>query len=399
MPESVLPVILAGGTGARLWPLSNGARPKPFLRLAGDATLLQATARRLAPTPADGLRLEAPLVVTGEAWGFLAQDQLHEAGMAAGAIVLEPAPRGTAAALTLATLAGTQEGGDPILVACPSDHHIADAEAFRRAIRTAADAAGAGVAAGGAIVALGVPAHRAETGFGYIQAEAGTGARRAVSFVEKPDARHAARLVREGWFWNAGIFVVRASAWLALIERWRPDIASGIRRAWAGRRTEGRFIRPGREAFEAVPADSIDRAVMEHCSDGLVRAGMVELRAAGWSDVGTWDAVWDASPKDAEGNAHSGDVVSRDSRNTLVHATSRRVAVLGVDDIVVVETPEAVLVVKRNAAGEVGALAAAATASPSTHRPAPGSATPPPPRDRSAPAPGPGARKPTSPAR
>jgi len=284
------------------------------------------------------VQVRAPLVVTGEDHRFLATEQLREVGIEPGPVLLEPAGRNTAPALALAALAATQAGEDPVLVVTPADQTVADADAFARAmhkaIRRAAD---------GAIVILGVTPTRPETGYGYIKA-AGPVVER---FVEKPDAATAQGYLEEGgYYWNAGMFVLRASVWLAALDRFRPDILSAIRAAWAARSADPPFLRPDKAEFLATLSSSIDYAVMEHCPAGGPRIEMVPLDA-GWSDLGAWDAVWQVLPKDAEGNAHYGDVLTWDCRNTLVHASSRLVSVVGVDDVVVVETPDAVMVTSR----------------------------------------------------
>ena len=262
-------------------------------------------------------------------------------------MLLEPIGRNTAPALTVAALAALENGDDPVLVVSPSDHGILDQMAFSAAVRKAITAASEG-----AICILGITPDHPETGFGYIRsgpvANASSDDVRLVErFIEKPNLEAANRYLDEGgYFWNAGMFVVRASVWVRALEKFRPDIADATRSAWRVRSIDGAFVRPGKAEFNDIPSDSIDYAVMERCPGSEFPICMVPMNA-GWSDLGAWDSVWDALEKDESGNAYRGDVVTIDSRNTLVHATSRLVAVVGVRDVVVVETSDAVLVVDK----------------------------------------------------
>lgn len=347
---NVQPVILCGGSGTRLWPLSRAGFPKQFLCLTGDESLFQLAARRVAGLGTADIAVTAPLVVTNEEHRFLALEQLLEMNIGADGLLLEPVGRNTAPALTLAALAAREEGDDPILVVIPADQTIADADAFSQAMRTAIRAA-----ADGAIVILGITPDRPETGYGYIQAEAGSeksvlAVRR---FVEKPDANTAQIYLNQGgYYWNAGMFVLKASVWLAALEAYRPDILGSTLQAWEKRVADRHFLRPGREEFLATSAESIDYAVMERCPGSAFPISMIPLDA-GWNDLGAWDAVWEVLPKDAAGNAHIGDVLTRDSCNTLVHASSRLVALVGVENLVVVETPDAVLVAEKSSVQDV----------------------------------------------
>ncbi len=356
----VTPVILCGGSGTRLWPLSRTGFPKQFLCLTGNDSLFQQAATRLAQMGSADINVSAPLLVTGEDHRFLAAEQLREAGIALGHALLEPTGRNTAPALTLAALAAQSTGQDPLLVVTPADQTVADAAAFTQAMQLAIQEATAGT-----IVILGITPDRPETGYGYIQAKTTTTnsstATTACSeptlpvqrFVEMPDAATAqSYLDVGGYYWNAGMFVLKASVWLKALEKFRPDILQATRAAWNERQVDGHFIRPGEEAFKAIPAESIDYAVMEHAPGAGLPIKMVPLDA-GWSDLGAWDAVWSVLPKDAAGNAHVGDVLCTDSRNTLVHATSRLVSLVGVDDLIVIETPDAVLVVDRTRSQDV----------------------------------------------
>ena len=354
-PIPVQPVIMAGGSGTRLWPLSRAGYPKQFLVLTADKrSLFQQAVQRLQDLAADDIALAPPLTVGNEEHRFLVLDQLREAGGDAGTVLLEPAARNTAPAMTLAALQSTAGGNDPVMVVVAADHTVADLAAFTRALQAAVRAA-----AQGAIVVLGITPDRPETGYGYIRSEAdGAKAARVAQFVEKPDLATAERYVADGHYtWNSGMFVVRASVWLAAIEHFRPDIAAATRSAWAARSTDVRFVRPGRDEFSAVPADSIDYAVMERCPGSTFDIRMVPL-AAGWNDLGAWDAVWQVAAKDGDGNAALGDAMVRDSRNTLVHATSRLVGVVGVQDLMVIETPDAVLVADRARSQDVKKIVA-----------------------------------------
>jgi mannose-1-phosphate guanylyltransferase/mannose-6-phosphate isomerase len=357
---------MAGGSGTRLWPLSRALHPKQFLVLLGEHSLFQQAARRLAALGGPGLDVTAPCVVGNEEHRFLVLEQLREIALEPSIVLLEPAGRNTAPALTLAAL--QVQAQDPVLVVAAADHDFADERAFVETLRVAVREA-----AGGALVTLGVRPERPETGYGYIRASGEGAARVLERFVEKPDAATAERYLAEGgYFWNSGIFVLRASVWLKALRAHRPDIAEATERAWTERRSDARFLRPGKAAFEAIPSESIDYAVMEPAAQaGTLPLRMVPL-AAGWSDLGSWEAVWQVNEKDAEGNVTHGDTIVRDSRRTLVHATSRLVSVVGIENAIVVETPDAVLVIDRARSQEVkqvvAALAASGRSEGSLHR-------------------------------
>ena len=349
MSISVQPVIMAGGSGTRLWPLSRAGFPKQFLVLAGNTSLFQQAATRLSRLQGDGIAVGAPVIVGNEEHRFLVLDQLREAKVEAAAAILEPVGRNTAPAVTLAALQALEAGGDPVLAVISSDQTVTDEAAFTAALQRAVRAA-----AGGAVVILGIVPDCPETGYGYIRADGD----KVAQFVEKPDLATAEKyLATGGYFWNAGMFVLKASAWMAALDRFRPDIASACRAAWAARSTDQSFVRPGKAEFAAVPSESVDYAVMEKCPGSGIDIRMVEL-AAGWSDLGAWDAVWDVLPKDGAGNASVGDAIVTDSRNTLVHASSRLVAAVGLDNVVVVETPDAVLVADRERSQDVKKIVA-----------------------------------------
>ncbi|MEW6708079.1 MAG: mannose-1-phosphate guanylyltransferase/mannose-6-phosphate isomerase [Pseudomonadota bacterium] len=350
-PITVQPVVMAGGSGTRLWPLSRAQYPKQFLVLQGNRSLFQQAAARLAQLAGDGIEVATACIVGNEEHRFLILDQLREVSRQHATVLLEPTGRNTAPAVTLAALQAQQGGQDPVLVITPADQTVTDEAAFKTALQQAARQA-----AGGGIVILGITPDRPETGFGYISTEAGAAgaAAKVLRFVEKPDLATAKRYLAEGhYFWNSGMFVMRASTWLAAVEAFRPDIAGATRKAWDARSTDAAFVRPGKAEFEAIPAESVDYAVMEKCpGSGRFELRMVPL-TAGWSDLGAWDAVWQVSSKDDAGNVAIGDAVLRDSANTLVHATSRLVGVVGLENVVVVETPDAVLVAERHRSQDV----------------------------------------------
>ena len=351
MKIDVLPVVIAGGSGTRLWPLSRAGLPKQFLTLAGHESLFQAAALRVLGLSASDIDTQAPVVVSNEEHRFLVLDQLRDIGIAASAVLLEPIGRNTAPALTLAALQAVEGGKDPVLVVVPADHNVPDLAAFVATARAAVRAA-----AGGGIVLMGIKPNVPETGYGYIRCAAAgkPGAPRSVAqFVEKPNLETAQRYLESGeYFWNGGMFVLRASTWLAALTRFRPDIETATRAAWLARESDGAFVRPGRDAFAVIPADSVDYAVMERCPGTDISLHMVELNA-GWNDLGSWDAVYQVLPQDQFGNASVGDVIAHDTQGTLVHASSRLVTTVGLRDLVVVETPDAVLVADRSASQEV----------------------------------------------
>ncbi|HSI59499.1 MAG TPA: mannose-1-phosphate guanylyltransferase/mannose-6-phosphate isomerase [Ideonella sp.] len=367
-PIPTLPVVMAGGSGTRLWPLSRSGYPKQFLVLSGDTSLFQQATQRLNGLGADDIALQAPVIVGNAEHRFMALEQLREMRIDPTALVLEQAGRNTAPALTLAALQGL-ENGDPVLVVTPADQTVTDDAGFtatlQKAIRVAAD---------GAIVILGITPTGPETGFGYIRstAAADDGAAKVAQFVEKPDLATAQRYLAEGdYTWNSGMFVLRASVWIKALEKFRPDILTATQAAWAARKVDTKFVRPGKREFDAVPAESVDYAVMERCPGSEFDIRVIALDA-GWNDLGAWDAVWQVATKDAAGNAFVGDVMMEDSRDTLVHATSRLVGTVGLDNVIVIETADAVLVADRSCSQDVkkivNRLGAAGRGEHSLHR-------------------------------
>ena len=338
----MIPVILSGGNGSRLWPLSRQLNPKQFLPIADDSlSMLQATIRRL-----EGLKVSQPCLICNEEHRFLAAEQLRTLGIDNASILLEPVGRNTAPAVALAAIKALEKEHDPVLLILAADHLIKDVDAFHRAVETALPFAQAGK-----LVTFGIVPTHAETGYGYLQkgAAAGEGGFTVAKFVEKPDSETAERYLASGeHFWNSGMFMFRASRYLEELQRWQPEILEACRRATAQSEEDMHFVRIGKEAFAACPEDSIDYAVMEKTEDAV----MVSLDA-GWSDIGSWSALWDVSDKDEQGNVHKGDVLSHDSQNNYVHADYRLVTTVGVEDLIIVETKDTVMVAHKDKAQEV----------------------------------------------
>ena len=341
--NDLLPVILSGGSGTRLWPLSRESYPKQFLPLTGELTMLQATWHRVAPIAG-----RAPLVVANEEHRFVAAEQLQQVGADPQAILLEPVGRNTAPAIAIAALEATRDGDDAILLVLPSDHVISDEQAFQDSVRRALPAATAGK-----LVTFGIVPSAPETGYGYIKAGAGEDVRVVERFVEKPDVATAQGYIASGeYFWNSGMFLFKASRYLDELRKFNPQILDATTRAWKQGKRDADFVRLDKTAFSAVPSDSIDYAVMEKTAD----AALVPLDA-GWSDVGSWTALRDVSPQDHGGNAHHGDVIAVDCRNTYAYG-ERLIALVGLDDVIVVETADAVLVGKGERMQEVKEIVA-----------------------------------------
>ncbi|HFD78956.1 MAG TPA: mannose-1-phosphate guanylyltransferase/mannose-6-phosphate isomerase [Gammaproteobacteria bacterium] len=340
------PVILTGGAGSRLWPISREFYPKPLLPIFGEHTLLQDTARRLDAIEQVG----NPVFVCNEEHRFLVAEQVRELGKTPEAIMLEPEGRNTAPALTIAALYLADKEADALMVVMPADHVITDQALFTEAVKRAGE-----LAADGYLVTFGIRPLKPETGYGYIRRGAeieGSGSFRVDRFVEKPDAATAQSYVDAGdYYWNSGIFVLRADRWLEEIGRYQPAMLAACRKAFEGGSRDSDFVRVERDAFLASPSDSIDYAVMEKTD----RAAVVPL-AADWSDVGSWLSIWEVSEQDDEGNVVRGDVLLHDSRDSLFMADERCIAAVGVRDIVVVETADAVLVADRHRSQDVKAI-------------------------------------------
>lgn len=353
------PVILAGGSGTRLWPLSRQHYAKQYLSLGGDQTLLQETAARL-----DGLPHSAPFVVCNEETRFLAAEQMRQMGGDQAKILLEPAGRNTAPAIALAALEALNaippeasgETSDPVLLVMPADHKVNDLAVFQGAVER-----GIALSLQGHLVTFGIVPTNPETGYGYIQSGAevgeatGEAAAYAVDrFVEKPDHETAAGyLAQGGYYWNSGIFMFRASRYIAELEKYRPDILAACRGAFEGRVEDLDFLRFDEAAFLACPDESVDYAVMEKTEESVVLP-----LDAGWSDIGSWSALWEASPKTEDDNCEIGDVISLEGSGNYINAGSRLVATIGLEDMVVVETKDAVFVAPKSRVQEVKKLVA-----------------------------------------
>lgn len=350
----ILPVIMSGGAGTRLWPLSRTLYPKQFLAISGRETLFQQAIGRLIGIAPAGSDLLPPCIVANDEHRFLCLEQIREMKLSKSSIILEPIGRNTAPALTLAALYARDELAqvDPILVVVPADQMILDVQMFTQSINKAVE-----VAEDGSIVMLGIKPDRPETGYGYIHSTGPAEVKRVDAFVEKPGLQTAQKYLDEGsYFWNSGIFVLRASVWLKALKIFREDIFLATGKAWAERTQDNGFIRPQSDAFSLIPSESIDYAVIEHCAKHPDLQLKMLAMDAGWSDLGAWDAVWRSSEKDDSHNATHGDVIVESSANTLVYASHRLVTAVGLDNIVIVETPDAVLVANKERSQGVKAI-------------------------------------------
>ena len=340
---NLLPVILAGGSGTRLWPLSRKHYAKQYLALGGEHTMLQETVERLGDL--DHL---PPLLICNEDTRFLAAEQMRQIARSDASILLEPAGRNTAPAIALGALEAVAGGDDPVLLVMPADHKIKDTAAFMKAVLT-----GSELAVDGKLVTFGISPTHPETGYGYIRSGANEGAAFKVdAFVEKPDAETAAEyLATGGYYWNGGVFMFRASRYLEELEKFRPDILKACQNAFAGKQADLDFLRFDKDVFLACPEDSIDYAVMEK-----TEASVVVPLDAGWSDIGSWAALWEASEKNADGNCEIGDVISLDGSGNYINAGSRLVTAVGLEDMVIVETKDTVFVAPKNKVHKIKAL-------------------------------------------
>jgi mannose-1-phosphate guanylyltransferase / mannose-6-phosphate isomerase len=336
----MIPVILSGGSGSRLWPLSRGQYPKQFLPLVTENTMLQETVLRL-----DGMDgIQAPIAVCNENHRFMVAEQLWEVDAKPSAIILEPVGKNTAPAVAVAALAAPSE--EDILLVLPADHVIDNTIAFQDAVEQAKE-----LAAEDYLVTFGIVPTGPETGYGYIK-RSNTKISHAFAvsaFVEKPDLEKAVQYVESGeYFWNSGMFVFKAKRYLQELEKFNPEMLAACRKAFAQAKVDMDFIRLDKADFSACPADSIDYAVMEKTDQAMV----IPL-AAGWNDVGSWSALWEVAEKDAAGNAIKGDVMTYDVSNSYLHSEKKLVAAIGVDNLVVVETDDAVMVAPKNRVQEV----------------------------------------------
>jgi mannose-1-phosphate guanylyltransferase/mannose-6-phosphate isomerase len=361
----VIPVILCGGSGTRLWPLSRSGFPKQFLVLSGDGSsqsLFQQAVERINSVASSKITLGNTLVVTNEDHRFLVLDQLREMKSIHATLLLEPVGRNTAPALSMAAFCAQQlaQDQDPILVITPADQTIQNPAAFTKALQ---DCIAVVETNEPNIAILGVTPTAPETGYGYIQRSGAKDQHNAFvvdRFVEKPDSQTAESYLVDGsYLWNSGMFVLKASTWLATLKEYRRDIFEASQKSWQAKsedQADGvQFIRPGKEEFKAIPSESIDYAVIEKCPNiqgGQYNIKMVELDA-GWNDLGAWDAVWQVGKQDQDGNVTSGDTLLTNSKNSLVHANSRLVCAVGVENLIIVETADAVLVADRKNSQDV----------------------------------------------
>ena len=362
----IVPVILCGGSGTRLWPLSRSGFPKQFLVLSGDGSsqsLFQQAVSRIHSVANSDITLGNTLVVTNEDHRFLVLDQLREMKSVQATLLLEPIGRNTAPALSLAAFSAQQlakdqkQDQDPILVITPADQTIQNRAAFTKALQDCIATVENGEKT---IAILGITPTAPETGYGYIQRTASKDQHNAYSvvrFVEKPDLIKAQEYLADGsYLWNSGMFVLRASTWLAALQEFRPDIFEASQKAWLSKSEDSAdgvgFVRPGKDTFKAIPSESIDYAVIEKCPGSSFPIKMVELDA-GWNDLGAWDAVWQVGKQDQDGNVTSGDTLLTNAKNSLVHASSRLVSAVGIENLVIVETADAVLVADRSNSQDV----------------------------------------------
>ena len=338
------PVILSGGSGTRLWPMSRKLLPKQFLALLSEHTLFQETALRVKPIEG----CEAPIVVCNDEQRFLAADQLREIGIEAEAMILEPVGRNTAPAIAVAAMAARERDPQALLLVLPSDHTVTKPEVFRKDALTAL-----GLAQQGYLATFGIVPDAAETGYGYIErgapVDSAPGTWKVASFREKPDRSTAESFIASGrFFWNSGMFAFPAAKYLDELQRLRPEMIAAVEQAYARSSRDLDFVRLDKASFEKCPSDSIDYAVMEKTANAVV-----VQTDPGWSDVGTWQALWAVSPQDGAGNVTAGDVHLRDASGCYVRSENRHVAAIGVEDLVIVDTNDALLVVAKHRSQDV----------------------------------------------
>jgi mannose-1-phosphate guanylyltransferase / mannose-6-phosphate isomerase len=356
----LIPVVLSGGSGSRLWPLSRTLLPKQFLPLVSEQSMLQDTIARLHGLP----DLSAPVVVCSNEHRFLAADQLQRMGIRALAQILEPVGRNTAPAVAVAAMAAMEHAADASMLVLPADHLIRNKSAFHTVI-----AQGLQQAESGRLVTFGIVPDAPETGYGYIErGEGGEGCFEVARFVEKPDTARATEFLDSGrFYWNSGMFMFGAARYLQELERYRPDILQASRKAWESRQQDLDFCRLGEPDFAACPSESIDYAVMEKTRDATVVEADI-----GWSDIGSWASLWQATKADEDGNVTTGDVHLDGVTNSYIRADKRLVAAVGVEDMVIVETADAVLVTRKEHAQRVKdvveALKAAQRHEPLVHK-------------------------------
>jgi mannose-1-phosphate guanylyltransferase/mannose-6-phosphate isomerase len=342
----ITPVILCGGSGTRLWPLSRRTFPKQFLVLFGKTTLFQQAVDRLQHLQSKNIKLNDILVVTNEEHRFLVLDQLRQMKDLKAKLLLEPVARNTAPALTLAALQAIEGNEDPILVVMSSDQTVQDLDPFKKCLHNAIQ-----VALKGSIVVLGIKPTQPDTGFGYIQQDKVGDehcAHKVLNFMEKPDSNTAKMFINSGdYFWNGGIFVLRASIWLKAIQALSPEIYESTLKAFNQKTEDHLFIRPHENLFKLIPPNSIDFAVIEKCPQSNFEIKMIELKA-GWNDLGSWDAVWKLADKDKNHNVTYGDVLLENTKNSLIYAHHKLVCAVGIDNLVVIETSDAIMILDRS---------------------------------------------------
>ena len=353
---NITPVILCGGTGSRLWPLSRSAYPKQFVTLTGSESLFQQAVMRVSQLRTIDFNINDTLVVTNEEHRFIALEQLQQLDDTSAKLFLEPIGRNTAPALTMAAMLAEQDDKDPILVVTPSDQIIRDSDPFLQALDSCIKAANED-----SIVIMGIVPNKAETGYGYIKHDVKVGNFNEFNvkqFTEKPTLEKAEQYVKsKDYLWNSGIFVVRASIWLNAIKSLRLDIFEATLNAFKKNTTDNQFIRPDQENFSKIPSESIDYAVIEKCNAAGIPLKVVPLDAD-WNDLGSWDSLWSFEDKNEKGNVAHGDVVIEDTKDSLIHSTHRLVGAVGVENIIIVETADAVLVANRKNSQGVKAIVA-----------------------------------------
>ena len=339
----MIPVILSGGSGSRMWPYSRSMYPKQFLPLVNDESMLQNTVQRLSGFEA----LDSPIVICNESHRFMVAEQLREIDIAPEAILLEPVGRNTAPAIALAALHAIREGEDAELLVLPSDHVIEKVSVFHDAIEVALKQAKAG-----RLVTFGIQPEYAEVGYGYIKSIGNGLSRQVVEFLEKPDLELAEQYVASGQhYWNSGMFLFKASAFIEALIQYRSDIYSQVKKAYEGAVVDLDFVRVDNDAFERCPSDSVDYAIMEPAAES--ESVVVVPLDADWNDVGSWSSLWSISKKDVNGNATKGDVITHETTNSYIQAQGKLVATVGVSDLVVVQTDDAVLVADKNSVQSV----------------------------------------------
>ncbi|GAA3912770.1 mannose-1-phosphate guanylyltransferase/mannose-6-phosphate isomerase [Litoribacillus peritrichatus] len=350
--SSILPVIMAGGSGTRMWPLSRSQYPKQFLTLCDSFSMIQSTVERLTGLEAFGINSDNSVVICNNDHRFIVAEQLRRIDKPAGSIILEPVGRNTAPAIALAALNALNQGNDPVLLVLAADHVIQDKDVFHQSVKHALS-----YAEENQLVTFGIEATAPETGYGYIQRGSEVSLEgdddclgySVARFVEKPDQKTAEEYLASGeYYWNSGMFMFKASRYLEELKLHRPDILEACEQSLAGSSIDLDFLRLDDEAFAKCPDESIDYAVMEKTDQAVV----VPM-AAGWSDVGSWSSLWDVEKKNADGNVLKGDVISQSTGNSYVHSESRLVATVGVDDLVIVETKDAVLVAHKDSVQDI----------------------------------------------